>query len=74
MADELNLTIYGMSCDHCVNRVKAALNKVAGVQVEDVKVGSARISYDPAVTSLDQIAAAVTKAGYDAAPATAASR
>ena len=67
MADELNLTIQGMSCNHCVNRVKAALDKVAGVQVEDVKVGSARVSYNPGTTSPEQIAAAVTNAGYDAA-------
>ena len=69
MADELNLTIQGMSCNHCVNRVKAALDKVAGVQVEDVKVGSARVSYNPGTTSPEQIAAAVTNVGYDAAPA-----
>jgi len=69
MPDQLNLTIQGMSCDHCVNRVKAALNKVAGVQVEDVKVGSARVSYNPGTTSPEQIAAAVTNVGYDAAPA-----
>lgn len=67
--NQANLTIQGMSCDHCVNRVKVALNKLAGVQVEEVKVGSARVSYNPETTSPDQIAAAVTKAGYDAAPA-----
>jgi copper chaperone CopZ len=70
VADQLNLKIQGMSCDHCVNRVKAALNTVAGVQVEDVKVGSARVSYNPATTSPAEIAAAVTNAGYEAAPAT----
>ena len=67
--NQANLIIQGMSCDHCVNRVKAALSKLAGVQVEDVKVGSARISYNPETTSPEQIAAAVTNAGYDAAPA-----
>jgi len=67
MTSQLNLTIQGMSCDHCVNRVKAALNNVAGVQAQDVKVGSARVSYDPEITSPGQIASAVTDSGYKAA-------
>ena len=67
--DTLNLTISGMSCGHCVGQVKNALSKLEGVTVETVRVGSAALQYDPAVQSPENIAAAVTNAGYAAEPA-----
>jgi copper chaperone CopZ len=65
----LTLDIAGMSCAHCVGRVANALKTVAGVEVEHVKIGSATLSYDPAITSPEQIAATVANAGYSAQPA-----
>jgi len=38
-----NLTIDGMSCQHCVRSVKTSLEAIPGVDVMDVKVGSAQI-------------------------------
>ena len=67
--ETLNLTIGGMSCGHCVKAVDQALKAVAGVHVMDVKVGGASLQYDPAQTSPDAIASAVTDAGYEARPA-----
>ena len=67
--DTLNLTISGMSCGHCVGQVKTALSKLEGVTVETVRVGSAAVQYDPAVQTPQDIAAAVTDAGYEAKPA-----
>ena len=67
--DTLNLTISGMSCGHCVGQVKNALSSLEGVTVETVRVGSAALQYDPAVQSPENIAAAVTNAGYEAEPA-----
>ena len=65
----LNLTISGMSCGHCVGQVKNALSRLEGVTVETVRVGSAALQYDPAVQSPENIAAAVTDAGFEAEPA-----
>jgi copper chaperone len=70
--EPLTLNISGMSCGHCVGRVSSALKNVAGVEVENVKVGSADVSYDPRVTSPAQIASAVQNAGYTAQPASQA--
>ena len=67
--DTLNLTIAGMSCGHCVGQVKSALSKLEGVSIETVRVGAAAVQYDPAVQSPQDIAAAVTEAGYEAVPA-----
>lgn len=65
----LTLNIAGMSCGHCVARVTKALKSVDGAEVEDVKIGSATVSYDPGATSTAQIAQAVEGAGYSAQPA-----
>lgn len=67
--DTLNLTIAGMSCGHCVGQVTNTLSKLEGVTVESVRIGSAAVQYDPGVQSPQDIAAAVTDAGYEAAPA-----
>lgn len=66
----MELTIDGMSCAHCVRAVEQALSSVPGVTVEEVVVGSARVSYDPSRTSPDSIRQAVNDEGY-AAVATA---
>lgn len=67
--ERLGLKISGMSCGHCVGAVTKALRSVDGVQIEDVKVGSATVSYDPTITSPVQIADAVETAGYGTQPA-----
>ena len=63
------LKIEGMSCGHCVASVRKTLERLEGVRVETVAVGNATVDYDPAVASPEQIADAVSDAGYTAAPA-----
>ena len=65
----LALSINGMSCGHCLNAVRNALSDAPGVTVESVRIGRADVQYDPAVTTPDQIASAITDAGYEAAHA-----
>ena len=62
----LSLTIEGMTCDHCVRAVKNRLAATDGVQVEDVRVGSARLAYDPSKTNVDAIEEAIADEGYTA--------
>jgi copper chaperone len=64
--ERLNLTIEGMTCDHCVRAVKNRLAVTPGVQVEQVEVGTARLLYDPAKTSVDDIEDAIADEGYTA--------
>ena len=58
----MNIAIEGMHCDACVRRVRMALEKVEGVTVHEVKVGSAVVDADASL----QAAAmeAIQKAGY----------
>jgi copper chaperone len=60
----LTMKLGGMSCGHCVGAVTRALKSVAGVEVTDVKVGSATVNFDPVMVTRDQITAAVTDEGY----------
>ena len=62
----LVLDITGMSCDHCVARVRKAIDTTVGVRGSDVAIGRAKVTFDPAAVSADEIAAAVTSAGYPA--------
>lgn len=62
----LKLAITGMSCGHCVASVRRALSDVPGVEVQDVKVGSAEVAYDSARTRADAIVEAVRDEGYEA--------
>ena len=64
--EHLRLDITGMSCDHCVRAVREALAGVDGAQVEQVEIGSATVRYDPARTSPEEIANAVSDEGYEA--------
>ena len=68
--DRIKLKIEGMSCGHCVSAVDRALRSVDGVNVEQVAVGSATVSYDPATTSADRITKAIENEGYTVAGAT----
>jgi copper chaperone len=67
--EHVSLHIEGMTCGHCVSAVRQALTAVDGATVESVAVGSATVAYDPARTSPERLAAAVTEEGYAASPA-----
>jgi copper chaperone CopZ len=69
MMEKVTLDIGGMSCGHCVAAVRGALASLPGVQVEEVRIGSATVSYDPAATSVEKVADAIREEGYEPAPA-----
>ena len=64
------LQIGGMTCASCVRRIEKALNKLDGVTTAQVNLATevASITYTPALVGIDQLTAAVTKAGYTATP------
>ena len=61
---ETTLKIEGMSCMHCVGKVKQAIAALSGVQEAKVEVGSAEVSFDDSALSTEAIAEAVVKSGY----------
>jgi P-type Cu+ transporter len=65
-SDEVMLPVGGMTCASCVRRIEKALNRVEGVQGASVNLATekAKVVFDPAQVSIDQMRAAVEKAGY----------
>ena len=63
---ETKLRIENMHCDACVRRVRQALEKLEGVQVGDVRVGSARVDAPENVPE-SVLVSTVEKAGYPTA-------
>ena len=68
--EEVSMAILGMTCTSCVGRVEKALAQVPGVQSASVNLATetARVQV-LAGTSHEALAAAVTAAGYEIAPA-----
>ncbi len=58
------LKIEGMSCGHCVMSVKKELGKLAGIMIEDVQIGKARVQYDESQISHKDLIQAIDAAGY----------
>lgn len=58
------IMIDGMSCMHCVMRVKKAIEGLPGINNVNVEVGKATVSFDDAKTSQKDIEAAITRSGY----------
>ncbi|WP_147195883.1 copper-exporting P-type ATPase CopA [Pantoea sp. CCBC3-3-1] len=63
MSQTTLLALEGLSCGHCVKRVKEALEQRADVEKADVSISEARISGS---ASPDDLIAAVEQAGYQA--------
>lgn len=64
------LRAEGFSCPSCVAKIEKRVGRLDGVSNVKVHFASARIEvdHDPAATSVDDLVAAVAKAGYTAAP------
>lgn len=62
------ITIEGMHCDGCAERVKRVLEREAGVRTAAVSYagGQAEVEYDERVTAADRLEQVVERAGYTA--------
>jgi len=67
MSEKIELKITGMSCEHCVMRVKKAAEGVEGVSNVSVDLASGVLTAEAdAKEKIDAIKAAVNDAGYQA--------
>jgi copper chaperone len=65
MNTEVVLRIDGMHCGACIRRVSQSLQSVPGTEVEDVRLGAARVRIGPAATPHDLISQ-LGKSGFAA--------
>jgi copper chaperone len=67
--EAVTIKVQGMTCGGCVAGVTRVLKAIPGV--DDVAVtlepGAAKVAFDPALTSLAALRAAIEGAGYDVA-------
>ncbi len=63
---EFTLRIDGMHCGSCVRRVTQVLTATEGVQVQEVRIGAARLSSAAEPAPVELAIAALSKAGYPA--------
>jgi len=64
----VDLTVGGMTCGACAAKISKKLNRLEGVAADvNFALGTAHVSYDPAVQSPDSLVEAVVKLGYSAA-------
>ncbi len=61
---ETTIKIEGMSCMHCVGRVKKALEALDGIQTLDVQIGLVKASFDEGKLKKTDLEKAITNAGY----------
>ncbi len=63
------IAVGGMSCQHCVGRVREALSALPGVATAEVSLeeGKATVAYDPGLVKEAAMVAAIKELGFDAA-------
>ncbi|MCC4769993.1 copper ion binding protein [Methanosarcina sp. DH2] len=61
------IKVEGMSCGHCVMRVKKAIEGLEGVKKVDVNLENkqAVVEFDEGKTDVEKIKAAVRETGYE---------
>lgn len=60
----IKIGIDGMSCQHCVMRVRKAIEALSGIEKLTVEVGQADITFDETKIQQKDIENTVVKAGY----------
>jgi len=63
---EFKLRIDGMHCGSCVRRVSQALAATEGIKVEEVLIGTARLSTTTEPAPIELAIAALAKTGFSA--------
>lgn len=62
--ENTTINIDGMSCQHCVMRVKKAIEALSGIQNLTIEVGKASVIFDNSKIQKKDIENAIVKAGY----------
>lgn len=64
---EVTIRVDGMSCGGCVRNVTGVLKALSGVQDAAVQLeeAEARVRFDPAQVSIDEMRRAIVDAGFD---------
>lgn len=67
VAVSLSVEVRGMDCNHCVTKIKNALESIKGVEGVDVSLEKARATVrfkEPELVREDKVRKAITRAGF----------
>ena len=61
------LNIEGMTCDHCVQTIKEAVNNLVGISRVEVDLENKQVAveYDKALVKLDSITDKIVEIGFE---------
>jgi copper chaperone CopZ len=68
VSNEREMTVVGMTCDHCALSVREEVSEVPGVTAVDVDLASGRLTVAGTGFTDAAVKAAVAEAGYEVAP------
>jgi copper chaperone len=61
---ETTIHVEGMSCQHCVMRVKKAVEGLTGIASADVQIGRVTVTFDDSKIQKKAIEDVIVKTGY----------
>ena len=64
---EISIKVEGMTCGHCVMRIKKAIEGLQGFSESDVQIGLVKVKFDDSKTNREAIEKAITETGYKVA-------
>lgn len=64
---DITIKVDGMSCQHCVMRIKKAVESLQGILELDVQIGTVKVKFDEKKVDKADIEKAITNAGYKVA-------
>ena len=61
------LNVEGMTCDHCVQTIKEAVNNLVGISKVEVDLENKQVAveYDKALVKLDSITDKIVEIGFE---------
>ena len=61
------LNVEGMTCDHCVQTIKEAVNNLVGISRVEVDLENKQVAveYDKALVKLDSITGKIIEIGFE---------
>ena len=61
------LNVEGMTCDHCVQTIKEAVNNLVGISRVEVDLENKQVAveYDKALVTLDSITDKIVEIGFE---------
>ena len=61
------LNVEGMTCDHCVQTIKGAVNNLVGISRVEVDLENKQVAveYDKALVNLDSITDKIVEIGFE---------